>query len=77
MGGMERKSSAVAPIAVAVAVALLLPAIYFGSFYALLEPPPFVGGAGTIYPRYRIGGETSEVIFAPAYELYLAVIGEE
>jgi hypothetical protein len=75
MGGMK-------PTAVVIAVALLIPAIYFGSFYALLEPPPFVGGAGTIYPRYRIGGQVSEAVYSPAYELYLSVdrlwyIGEE
>jgi len=78
---MERKRFEAAPIVVV--VCLLLTAAYLGSFYALLEPRPMVTSAGTIYPRYKIGGGVSEMIFAPAYELllvwdrYLAPQGEE
>ena len=80
MGGMDRKSSPSA--ALVVAAFLLVTATYFCSFYALLEPRPFVSGAGTIYPKYKIGGEVSRVVYAPAYKLYLFVdrvwyLGEE
>jgi hypothetical protein len=71
MGGMSGKPSPFAPIVVA--GFLLLTLTYFCSFYALLDPPPEITGAGTIYPTYRFGGEVSRVVYSPAYKLYLLV----
>jgi hypothetical protein len=69
MAGMKRDPFQAVPIVVV--ACLLLTAAYLGSFYALLEPRPMVVSAGTVYPRYTIGGKVSEIVFSPAYELYL------
>lgn len=52
----------------AISLVIVLTILYVGAYYALLLPPPFVTGAGTVYPQYRIGGRAAIVSIHPIHE---------
>jgi hypothetical protein len=53
-------------LTMALAVLVLLPAVYVGAYYALVEPMELLWSRGC-FAHYRFGGETAERIFAPMH----------
>lgn len=60
-------------IAYAIAGILMLVVLYFGSYYAMIEPSrPLVVLEGDIVeasPSYRFGGEAAQTFYRPAFKI--------
>jgi hypothetical protein len=59
----EKRSNAIAAL---VAILLLAPCLYLGSYYALVQRRIISADVGA---RYRVGGEVARVLFEPMHRL--------
>lgn len=67
---MEEKRSYAVPVIAG--VLLLLPCLYVGSYYALVEPTSILSLSYddvTFLPYYSVGGETAKAAFYPVHRL--------
>jgi hypothetical protein len=64
---MEEKRSAAAPVAIA--VLLLLPVLYVGSYLVISIPQPHPLAPGQRSQHFRIGGSITRFLFKPLTEI--------
>lgn len=58
-------------LTIALALLALLPVVYVGAYYALVEPMEllWIRGGSLRIAHYRCGGETAKHIFAPVHHI--------
>jgi hypothetical protein len=64
---MDRASNRLGAAAVALLLLILTPTAYTGAYLGLVKVSPYGG------PEYRLGGEMSEKVFAPAHQVDVKV----